>query len=981
MTTPTLDPALEYARRGWLVAPLHSVQDGRCSCGSLATRSHKSAGKHPRTAHGLKEASKDLPTVKHWFGRQFPGANVAVVTGRVSGIWVLDIDIDKGGEETLAGLPVLPPTLEIRTGTGGRHLYFATGDDEIRTGKDVLGPGLDLRGEGGYVVAPPGRNYAGAYTVLHDRPVATLPDDHPVLERARRSKGPPPLPIPEPRQGPAGPMRERLAGFVRSQTDALARVTEGNRYDATRDCARTCGGILHYGDMSVDEVRLRILDACAANGMLERKDGTKDAHKAIDWGIQQGLAAPLYLEDRPAPGSTPRAPGPSAPPPRASSSPPPPRAENRPPPEDTPPPPLDLDAILEDMRHASTDEKLRMLAELTASAASLARHPGIHAFMTRARALNGKGVSAAVQDLRRALRSQAPGTGRAPMSEAVGWPAEWPDFDVPEGYMASARGVYRLEQAGDTVIPSLVAHEPVAVVGLRVDVGTGRESVVLGFRRLGAWRRLVVPREHSRDSRALVDYAGQGLPVSSVTSRALVSWLEACEVAAGPDLAVERCTTRLGWHGDLYIAGPGGPLELDDPHEVRTGWQTSGTWEGWLAALATVTDQPVAWLALYAAATAPLLRWLNLGHCPIIDVSGPRGRGKTTCLRIAASGWGRPDELAGGTITTWSDSPTSIERNAASTWDAPVLLDDSRRAPRPELVGGTLYTLAQGRGRGRGTPGGVLRTANWRTTVLSTGESPVVETTEAGGARARVLSISRTPAISNRETAKRVEAGIYANHGHLGPRLAAHALTLGPELARRYSQILADLAASHPTDTRLLSIAAAIHVAAGVCTEIGVPRPEADWHGELTRALEFSAEGADQSGRALDLVREELNRRAAAYRGREARLGRLGDVAIPHGGYRGVWLYRDRGGPLLGLYDATLREILTDAGHDLAPVVQQWREAGILRKANHGRLTKETFTHDGKKMTHPMWSFDPAKVLLEALDPMDPSVDPSQDPQ
>jgi hypothetical protein len=87
---------------------------------------------------------------------------VGVPTGKKSGVAVLDVDVDDGGPESLArlervGVPV-PKTARARTGGGGIHVFFRyPRGTEIRNSAGLLGPGLDVRGEGGYVVVPPSR--------------------------------------------------------------------------------------------------------------------------------------------------------------------------------------------------------------------------------------------------------------------------------------------------------------------------------------------------------------------------------------------------------------------------------------------------------------------------------------------------------------------------------------------------------------------------------------------------------------------------------------------------------------------------------------------------------------------------------------------------------------------------------------------------------------------------------------------------------
>ena len=137
--------ALEHARRGWSVVPVHTAPEGRCSCGRADC---PAPGKHPRVR--WEAAMREAPSgeqVASWWDR-WPDANIAVVTGSVSGITVLDIDPRAGGQEALARLEDrwgrLPRTVESRSGGGGRHIWFAT---QKELASAVLATGLELKAE------------------------------------------------------------------------------------------------------------------------------------------------------------------------------------------------------------------------------------------------------------------------------------------------------------------------------------------------------------------------------------------------------------------------------------------------------------------------------------------------------------------------------------------------------------------------------------------------------------------------------------------------------------------------------------------------------------------------------------------------------------------------------------------------------------------------------------------------------------------
>lgn len=150
--------ARKYATHGWRVFPCHGIVGGLCDCGGDCGRS---SGKHPRTAHGLRDASTDLETIAGWWDT-WPTANVAVTTGPGSGIWVLDVDGPRG-RQTMGALErrygVLPQTVTATTGEG-LHLYWVW-EEGVRSQAGVAA-GVDIKGEGGYVIAPPSAHKTGA---------------------------------------------------------------------------------------------------------------------------------------------------------------------------------------------------------------------------------------------------------------------------------------------------------------------------------------------------------------------------------------------------------------------------------------------------------------------------------------------------------------------------------------------------------------------------------------------------------------------------------------------------------------------------------------------------------------------------------------------------------------------------------------------------------------------------------------------------
>jgi hypothetical protein len=173
-----LDAALWYAGLGLPVLPLHWIDDqGRCSCNG---KPGCKPGKHPLIPNGHLGATTDPGQIRRWWSR-WPEANIGIPTGERSGLLVLDVDADDHGFTGLIALQEehgqLPETLTVRTGGGGKHIYLKyPAGCEIRNSVGRLGLGLDVRGEGGYIVAPPSRTDKGSYEFLDRLPSAEPPE-------------------------------------------------------------------------------------------------------------------------------------------------------------------------------------------------------------------------------------------------------------------------------------------------------------------------------------------------------------------------------------------------------------------------------------------------------------------------------------------------------------------------------------------------------------------------------------------------------------------------------------------------------------------------------------------------------------------------------------------------------------------------------------------------------------------------------------
>lgn len=290
MIAPEIHAAAEqYVAVGWRILPVHVPGPTGCSCGKADCGS---PGKHPRQS-GWTELviSPEVFAngVRH---------NIGIVTGAASGNAV--IDVDAGGEATLAELErkhgPLPATVAARTGGGGRHIHFKHPGFPIKNDvKRRLGPGLDVRGDGGFVVAPPSLHASGNYyewlpgLAPWECKLAEMPAwlVELLTEPAR------PAPPPRPASRPAGGSRERryAAGALANACEAVAGASDGTRNNVLNQEAFSIGQLVG-GALLGRRVAEQQLGAAAAEAGLSESEIQKTLQSALAAGEKQPRGAP-----------------------------------------------------------------------------------------------------------------------------------------------------------------------------------------------------------------------------------------------------------------------------------------------------------------------------------------------------------------------------------------------------------------------------------------------------------------------------------------------------------------------------------------------------------------------------------------------------------------------------------------------------------------------------------------------------------------
>jgi hypothetical protein len=259
--------ALWYARHGWPVHPL------------------RPRAKTPLLAGWTDRATTDHATIRRWW-TGWPDAGVGIATGAGSGLLVLDLD----GPEALDHLPGALPEAPTVATARGCHVYMAFPDGDMPTTKAALWPGVDTRGRGGFIIAPPSVHPSGhvyQWTVRPDTPLPPAPDW--LVARLRPPPAPPPRPMAY--RDPAGAGRYAAAA-LRRECEAVAQAGPGTRNHALNRAAHALGTLAGAGALDAEAIAESLARAALAAGLDRR-----ETERTIASGLRAGMVNPREVRN------------------------------------------------------------------------------------------------------------------------------------------------------------------------------------------------------------------------------------------------------------------------------------------------------------------------------------------------------------------------------------------------------------------------------------------------------------------------------------------------------------------------------------------------------------------------------------------------------------------------------------------------------------------------------------------------------------
>lgn len=375
-------------------------------------------------------------------------------------------------------------------------------------------------------------------------------------------------------------------------------------------------------------------------------------------------------------------------------------------------------------------------------------------------------------------------------------------------YVCDEYGVNYMNEMGADV--QVMTH-PLMPVRRVTNIESFEEKLEISYcRGKDPWKTLTVSREQLASAQKIIGLARQGIHVNSENAKEVVKYLGMIESLNYDNLPKQNSVSHMGWLSDgkfmpyvQDVAYDGDSVELQRMYEEFT---PTGSEEEWMRIAKDVRngESVPARIALAASFAAPLVQ--ILGCLPFfVHFWGETGCGKTVGLMLAASVWGNPE--IGRYIKTFSGTKVSMELYAAFCCNMPILFDELQVISDRKTFDDIIYMLTEGASKGRGAKeGGLQAQKRWASSIITTGEMPIVQSNSGGGAVSRTIDVNYggIPLFAN---ARDVANTLKENYGMIGPKFIASLQVEGviPALKNVYRKIYGEMIKEDVQDKQVVS--------------------------------------------------------------------------------------------------------------------------------------------------------------------------------
>ena len=343
------------------------------------------------------------------------------------------------------------------------------------------------------------------------------------------------------------------------------------------------------------------------------------------------------------------------------------------------------------------------------------------------------------------------------------------------GAYSCADRVTRINEYGMEV--EVISH-PIMPIKRVTNIETFESKLEIAFQRgREPWKSLTVSREQLASAQKIIGLAKQDVAINSENAKEVVRFLSLLESKNYDDLPKQNSVSHMGWLNDgrfmPYVSDityDGESIEFD---KIYREMKPTGDEQKWmdLALKVRAGDSVPARIALAAGFAAPLVKLLDA--LPFfVHIWGEKGCGKTVGLMLAASIWGNPE--LGGLPKTFSGTVVSFEQLASFCCNIPVMLDELQiKNDNKKNFDDIIYMLCEGVSKSRGAKeGGLQLQKRWSTCIITTGETPIIQSNSGGGAAVRTIEVNYKdhPLFGDDESARENAALLKENYGFAGKK-------------------------------------------------------------------------------------------------------------------------------------------------------------------------------------------------------------------
>lgn len=343
-----------------------------------------------------------------------------------------------------------------------------------------------------------------------------------------------------------------------------------------------------------------------------------------------------------------------------------------------------------------------------------------------------------------------------------------------ENYTCRDR-VTRFNEFGVEV--EVISH-PIMPVRRVTNIETFESKLEIAFQRgKEPWKTITVSREQLASAQKIIGLSRQDIAINSENAKEVVRYLSMLESKNYDNLPRKNAVSHMGWLPDgrfmPYVDDVTYDGESTEFLRVYSELKPTGDEDQWMRIARDVrngTSVP-ARIALAAGFAAPLVKLLD-AQSFFVHLWGEKGCGKTVGLMLAASVWGNPE--LGGFARTFNGTKVSFELHSAFCCNLPILLDElqvinDNRKNFDDII----YMLCEGSSKGRGTrDSGLQVQKRWSTCVITTGETPIIQSNSGGGAAVRTVEVNYKgqPLFGTDLKAREAASTLKANYGFAGKK-------------------------------------------------------------------------------------------------------------------------------------------------------------------------------------------------------------------